>query len=233
MLILALYIALTKHPGRRKVSAWVLVISMWFFTNPLISNLIVRAWEVPPTAYQSIEKHRYGVLLSGVTVPRQTPTDRVHYQKGADRVLHTLDLWRLGIIEKIVVTGGSGLLIGSEESEALKISRTLQAAGVPVEDILLEEAARNTAENAQFTRQLINTDAKIILITSAFHMRRAKKCFEKVNFKVTPFATDLYATPISVNPDDWLYPKTSSLEKWDIVIKEWLGYVAYQLRGYL
>mgnify|MGYP001799352386 CR=1 FL=1 len=233
LILLAVYAIWTKNPRRRKVALTTLVGLLLFFTNPFISNLIMAGWETKPVPYQSVEHHQYGVLLTGVTVSNQEPADRTHYQKGADRVLHTIDLWKKGIIDKIVVTGGSGLIAGSDLSEAASIKRTLLTAGIPEMVIMLETAARNTAENALYTKELIGTTQKVLLITSAFHMRRASGCFEKVGFKVTPFATDLYSTPTTWEPDSWLYPKSSALYKWEILTKEWVGYLVYLVRGYL
>ena len=233
ILILAIYAIVTKRQSRRKIAAGLVVGSLLFFTNPLVTNLVMKSWEVAPVRYDELTKHQYGVILTGVTVNGRAPQGRTHYQKGADRVLHTVDLWKKGLIDKVVVTGGSGALVGNKSSEASNIRRTLLTAGVVEEDILLEEAARNTAENARNTGDLIGTDSKIVLITSAFHMRRANACFEKVGFETTPFATDYYAGPITWDPSSWLFPDTTSLHKWDVLTKEWVGYIVYKVRGYL
>ena len=48
-------------------------------------------------------------------------------------------------------------------------------AGVRKKDILLENQSRNTHENAIYSLKIIeeeNIEGKVLLITSAFHMRR-------------------------------------------------------------
>ncbi|MEL7148727.1 MAG: YdcF family protein [Bacteroidota bacterium] len=233
VVLLVIYVMLTKKTGRKKIASYLLAGFLIFFTNPLISNLVMTAWETAPVPYDKISHHEYGILLTGVTVSNQQPNDRTHYKKGVDRVLHTVDLWKKGIIDQIVVTGGSGLISGSKQSEAAGISKTLIAAGIPKEKIILEEAARNTAENAINTQQLIGTEKKVLLITSAFHMPRASGCFKKAGFQATPFATDLYSTPITWEPDSWLLPNSTALHKWDILTKEWVGYIVYVVKGYI
>jgi len=68
--------------------------------------------------------------------------------------------------------------------------------GVAPEDIIIESASRNTHENALYVKDLVSSNAKkgkVILITSAFHMRRAEGCFRKVGIDVTGFSTDFYS----------------------------------------
>jgi uncharacterized SAM-binding protein YcdF (DUF218 family) len=58
--------------------------------------------------------------------------------------------------------------------------------GVPADRILLENRARNTHENAQFTAPLLSgTNGGVVLLTSESHMFRAQKCFEKAGIRVS------------------------------------------------
>lgn len=213
----------------RKIALFALL----FFTNPLISNFFMKSWEKEPVLFKNLQKHQYGVLLTGVTSMEKYPSDRVHFNKGADRVIHTIELYKRGLIEKIIVTGGSGAILQSYQSESENLKTVLIQAGIPESDITLEKKARNTAENARYTKELIGTDSKIILITSAFHMRRSIACFNKNGMNVTAFSTDYYSVYYSWTPEGWLIPSINSLSNWDILIKEWMGFVAYKMKGYL
>ena len=51
----------------------------------------------------------------------------------------------------------------------------------------------NTAEEAAAIRQLLPTGARVLLVTSAFHMRRAQRLFERQGLKVLPFPVDFQA----------------------------------------
>ena len=193
----------------------------------------MKSWEIEPTLFRDLQKHRYGVLLTGVTSMEKYPADRIHFNKGADRVLHTIELYKLGLIDKIIVTGGSGALLTTTKSESENLKTVLVQAGVPSDDIILEIKARNTAENALYTKELINPNEQIILITSAFHMRRAVACFRKAGMNVTTFPTDLYSVHYSWTPEGWLIPNINSLANWDILMKEWMGFIAYKIKGYI
>jgi len=74
--------------------------------------------------------------------------------------------------QRLIVTG---------TNDAKEIRLGLMVKGVPSEVIELEEKARTTYENAQFTVQLLRAEKvkRAILVTSWFHSRRALRCFEK------------------------------------------------------
>ena len=56
--------------------------------------------------------------------------------------------------------------------------------GVPEESILLTDNVQNTDQEAKSVKKLLNSnDVKVILVTSAFHMPRAKKIFETFYLK--------------------------------------------------
>jgi uncharacterized SAM-binding protein YcdF (DUF218 family) len=64
--------------------------------------------------------------------------------------------------------------------------------GVPANALLTEERSRNTRENAEMSAKLLRERGiqKVLLVTSALHMRRAVKLFEQQGLLVQPVATD-------------------------------------------
>lgn len=64
------------------------------------------------------------------------------------------------------------------------------ANGIPSEKILVTKNVENTADEAVAVKELISQSKRIILITSAYHMYRAKKLFENQGFIVIPFKVD-------------------------------------------
>ncbi|WP_332910368.1 YdcF family protein [Algoriphagus boritolerans] len=125
---------------------------MLFFTNPFLSNLALLAWEPEFKSFDGIENHEIGIVLTGVTNLNKTATDRTFFNKGADRITHALQLYRMGKIKKILITGGQGLNPVNPQSEAELLQRFLIMTGMPESDILIEDQSKNTAQNAQFTR---------------------------------------------------------------------------------
>jgi uncharacterized SAM-binding protein YcdF (DUF218 family) len=213
------------------------IITLLFFSNDFIANEAMRLWEVPATPYATISKtYPYGVLLTGVTstdLHFTQPADRVYFTRGADRVVHTVDLYKRGVVKKILVSGGSGRLITTGKKEADDIVKALVLMGVAEPDILLENESRNTAESARKVKALLHEPNEILLITSAFHMRRSVGCFRKVGLQVDTFSTDFYTHPRYFTPDVLLVPKVEALQIWQRLFKEWVGITAYRFAGYL
>lgn len=207
-----------------------------FFSNDFIANEAMRLWEVPPTPYSEINQvYTYGILLTGVTSTDKQPDDRVYFLRGADRVIHTVDLYKRGIIQSVLVAGGSGRLITNGRKEADDIVKALELMGVPKQHILVENESRNTAESARNVKAMLaeQDTAGVLLITSAFHMRRSEGCFTKAGIPVDVFSTDFFTHPRYFTPDVLFVPKIEALNIWQKLIKEWIGVIAYRLAGYI
>lgn len=90
-----------------------------------------------------------------------------------------------------VVTGGT--LKWLPYPEAPEIKRQLEKMGIESERILLEDQAKDTIQNLQFSCQLLANEnnistadvleSKIIIVTSRFHLRRAERLAKRMGFK--------------------------------------------------
>lgn len=149
-----------------------------------------------------------------------------------DRFVETAVLARRYPQARVVVTGGTGTLMLEGEGDADTAPRLLTALGVEPERLILENRSRNTHENAQFTRELVEPQPgeTWLLVTSAFHMPRSVGLFRKAGFEVTPWPAD-YRTagnerfgPAQDNVFD-------SLQNLSVATREWIGLIAYRLTG--
>jgi uncharacterized SAM-binding protein YcdF (DUF218 family) len=237
LFLVAFWIVKKKRWKRRLFYAG--IVSLLFFSNDFIANEVMRLWEVPATPYTAISKtYSYGILLTGVTstdLHVTQPADRVYFTRGADRVVHTVDLYKRGVIKKILVSGGSGRLVTTGKKEADDIVKALVLMGVPKQHILVENESRNTAESARNVKAMLaeQDTASVLLITSAFHMRRSEGCFTKAGIPVDVFSTDFFTHPRYFTPDVLFVPKIEALNIWQKLIKEWIGVIAYRLAGYI
>jgi uncharacterized SAM-binding protein YcdF (DUF218 family) len=207
------------------------------FSNFFIANGLMLLWEIPPTPLAEIkESYSVGIVLTGITMNQyKAPDDRVYLREGADRIMHALLLYREGKIKKILITGGSIDITGEvHASEAKYLADILRLAQVPEEDIILETKARNTRENAQFSKEILDKkfpNQSYLLITSAFHLRRARACFEKVGLKVTPFSAAFYSYDFKWDASN-IIPSARAWYIWAVLIHEVTGYVVYKVVGY-
>lgn len=89
------------------------------------------------------------------------------------RVDEAVHLYKEGWADTLIFSGAAADKSGPSNAEAME--RRALGAGVPKDKILVEELSRTTAENAQNTSQFIAEQSvtRIILVTSAYHQRRA------------------------------------------------------------
>ncbi|MBR9921118.1 MAG: YdcF family protein [Bacteroidetes bacterium] len=222
----------------KKRSLWGAFIGLLFFTNPLIVNLSLDFWEIDPVSLNSIPQEAgTGVVLGGYF--RQTndiPRDRFNLNERPNRLVNSLELLDHGIIDRLILSGGNGSLRKDLIPEALLVDSLLDAWCWADSLTLTEAKSRNTYENILYTRELMEAEAiegPIVLITSAFHMRRALAICKKQGLEAYPFPTDPIRREITWTPKDWLLPDAGALSVWNILIKEWVGMIVYKVSGYI
>jgi uncharacterized SAM-binding protein YcdF (DUF218 family) len=147
-------------------------------------------------------------------------------------------LYKLGKIKKILISGGQGLNPSNTNTEAELLRDFMVMAGVPESDIMVENQAVNTFQNAVLTKEILSQNAydpnqTHFLITSAFHMKRAKGCFDKVGLNTETFPVDYYAEDIRFSVPKLLAPDPYAVFLWHKLFKEWIGLVVYKVVGYI
>ncbi|WP_207434514.1 YdcF family protein [Sabulibacter ruber] len=235
IIILLVLGLLFRNPAKKRKAYGAGILLLLFFTNPFLLNEAWLAWEPSPILMRDVAQYDAAIVLTGVTEVNKSPHDRVHYREGAERILDAIQLYKMGKVKKIVISGGSGAIKKVAKTEASNLQQTALYAGVPALDLLLEERSHNTRENVQFTKELLQGQRhlkKLVLITSAFHMRRAKGCFDKVGLPVDTFPADFQTHDRSFHLDDLLIPNPEALWKWSHLIHEWVGFVTYKVLGY-
>lgn len=133
---------------------------------------------------------------------------------------------------RIVYSGGSANLISGEAREADYASALFESLGVPRARLTMERRARNTKENAEYSRALAAPKAgeRWLLVTSAYHMPRAAGVFRKAGFVVQPYPVDWRVG----GAGDLLSLRNFSIDglaSVDIGMREWIGLVAYRITG--
>lgn len=157
-----------------------------------------------------------------------------------ERLMMIPVLARLYPQAKIVFTGGYGDLLGERVTAVDEIRDYLLAVGIDGDRIELEGRSRTTWENALFTRDLPAVkDAACpcgcLLVTSAWHMPRSVGIFRQAGFdeggrRLYPFPVDFRTAGAQQiwSPFGWLH---EGLTLSDLAAKEWIGLMAYWLKG--
>ena len=235
--VLLLMSRLLKNTLWRKRLLWSSIVLFFLFTNGFVANELMKRWEIDARAYDTMHHYKLGIVLTGAVIPELKPADRVYFSKGADRIVHTVQLYKLGLIDKILISGGSARIIDIKEREADSFREVMMLMGVPDSVITVENETRNTHESAMEVKNILErsgyTSNDCLLITSAFHMRRSLACYEKVGLTIDPFSTDFYAHQSTYYPDAVLIPKLDALIIWHKLVHEWVGLAAYWIAGYV
>jgi uncharacterized SAM-binding protein YcdF (DUF218 family) len=74
---------------------------------------------------------------------------------------------------------------------------------------------------------------RYLLVTAAFHMYRARKCFQKQGFEVTAYSSDLRSIRAKDTVLNTLIPNYGGLQIWTYLLKEWIGLIVYSMKGYI
>lgn len=145
------------------------------------------------------------------------------------RLVELVRLYRVSP-KTIVVSGG--IVISGEISEAEVYKKYLVDLGVKNEDVIIESKSKTTAENAKFTTEIAKKlkFKKVIVVTSATHMNRAKKSFEKLGLEVIP-APGAYISDYEKYDIMSLMPRVSNIEMIFRSLWEYIGVIYYKLRG--
>lgn len=236
ILLILLWAIFTKSQVKRKRLLLFGFILAYILSNAFLADEFARKWEGAPIENDTITaNYDVGIVLGGFA-SYDTLSSTLELNDSGDRIWQTLYLYKTGKIKKILISGGSGSVLHKKRTEGDRVYNFLVEVGIPKSDLMMEAKSRNTRENAVESAKVINTsipDAKCLLITSAFHMKRAMGCYNKVHLDVTPYKTDFMTEQRVWDPDKLLVPSTEALNDWTRLIREIVGYYTYKVAGYI
>lgn len=129
---------------------------------------------------------------------------------------------------KILISGGK--VFNHYLSEAEVYKEYLLGLGIEEENIQIEKESKNTYENAINIKKMDFYDGKkIILVSSASHMKRSEFIFEKVGIEVIPAPCDYIYDPSSYDVFSFI-PKGENIVSIKKILWEYIGIVYYKLR---
>ena len=208
------------------------VVILIFCSLPIISSKLINYLEKDYILEDAltIDNADAIVVLSGM-IKTIKVNDKLKYEfgGGVDRILSGIDLFKNNKASLLILTKGQlPWSLGMPEGEYLK--EFAIKFGVPEESILLTDNVQNTDQEAKSVKKLLNSnDAKVILITSAFHMPRAKKVFEASNIKVIPFAVDFINSHQKLTFMSFI-PSADALSGTSLFVREMIGRLYYNLK---
>ncbi|MHB8494511.1 MAG: YdcF family protein [Casimicrobiaceae bacterium] len=164
------------------------------------------------------------VLGGGDPLPVSDDQDNAAPSVQATRAGFGLELFRQAKAPIVLLFGGDG--------EALDMAHQLEQQGVPTPSLQVEPGSATTHQNALYSAAILKREARyrILLVTSSWSMLRAAACFKREGLEVVPApALDRKPVPHAATSSR---PQRASLHQSARFLHEYLGLLAYKLRGW-
>ncbi len=129
----------------------------------------------------------------------------------------------------VLLTGGSGDLAQPNLSDADAMARMAKDLGVLEKDIIIENKSRNTVESARAVTEMLK-GKRIILATSAFHMKRSVALFKKQGLEVVPAPAGYKSEKKPLKYFSFI-PAAGNLSFSSLALSEYLSYSWYSMTG--
>lgn len=182
-------------------------------------------WDVSTRPPKNNRQYSCVIVLGGFG--SRGGEDGGHFNGASDRYIAGAELLMTHKAQHILITGGSASINPDSFREATWARMHLKKLGIPDSVILTDSKARNTVENASFSKQLLvksKLKGPYLLVTAASHMRRAKMIFEKDGLNIIPYSCNPIVDNIHLNVTDFL-PDAEVLAYWQLYTKEVVGYI--------
>ena len=226
LFIIVILLGLIKN---KKKLIYISIGVLYIISTPIFSNNFFKLVEgseyrKPISAIDSADAI---VVLSGMLEINEVG-DSTYVEWGdPDRFFGGIALFNAGKAQKLVFTGGKMPWDKTKKTEGEILKEYAISNGIPSEKIFVTKDVENTADEAVAVNELISPIKRIILVTSAFHMYRAKRLFEKEGFVVIPYMVDYKAVGNNeIIMMDYL-PNAVSLKLTETGFREIIGRLFY------
>jgi uncharacterized SAM-binding protein YcdF (DUF218 family) len=230
LLMLAGMLLLRKRPVAGR---WMLSLSialLYLLSLPITADVLVKPLEsfAPPLNEMPAKADAVVVLGSGVLDLSWVPAPAAPSETATSRLITGVEIAkRLRV--PLVLSGGSDKLDGMVVGEGISMAFLAQRLGMPRDQIKISNISRKTYEEAASVRLIVQGN-DIILVTSAFHMKRSTAFFRKRGFTVipAPVAYRGQSRFVSLNS---ILPRAGHLETSSFALSEYISTVWYRMRG--
>jgi uncharacterized SAM-binding protein YcdF (DUF218 family) len=229
VVILLIVIGLYK---KRNSFIYLAIALLYTLSTPIFSDAFFKLVEGDQSrkSIASIEQADAIVVLSGMLEINEVG-DSTYIEWGdPDRFFGGIALFKAVKAKKLVFTGGKMPWDNAKKTEGEVLKEYAISNGIPSEKIFVTKEVENTADESVAVKELISPSKRIILVTSAYHMYRARRLFEKQGLIVIPYRVDFKSlTTDSLTFMDYL-PNAESLAKTELGLRELMGRLFYWLK---
>lgn len=223
---------------RRRFLCWCAMVVLWVTAMPVTGDFVMRAaegWEVRRIAGEMPKADAIVVLSGGlILAPGNPPVSEL---QNVNRFLGGIELYRAGRAPLLVFTGGRVPWRPLAEPEGQIMIASAVDLGIPKEHMLTTDKVVNTAEEAAAVTALLESlvsvsePPRILLVTSAYHMRRSLLLFRRHNLEVIPFPVDFQVSHGKERTFLDYLPRAEGLRNTERAFREFYGYWYYRATG--
>ena len=172
------------------------------------------------------------VVLGGYTSGGEEEPTGLDAGEAFDRILTGVELIRAGRAKRLYVGGGNFEIDSGVKSELSVIEPWLNRWNLTDVPIATLGDCGNTYGEARAVKKLMDENGweKIFLVTSAWHMPRARAVFESSGVVVIPVGCDFRSVP---GGSQFFFPQNSRLGLMRIYLQEKVGWMYYRSKGWI
>jgi uncharacterized SAM-binding protein YcdF (DUF218 family) len=216
-----------------------MILAIFYLTgHSVLINELCLLWEPAPIVVsdstQLMPASKVCVILGGYSGFDHT-RNRVGFTEASERLFYPLQNILNHRIDTVILTGGSASIVMKKYYESNHIAKYLKGYGVNGNRIFIDAKSRNTYENAVETKKILDAlkiTEPVLLVTSAFHMRRSMGCYEKAGVKYIAYPVHYLGNATrDYNLEAWLIPSTGAMEKFQTLLREVVGMISYKITG--
>lgn len=224
-----------RYAKRKRVFGAIGLAILLFASSPPVANMLQSRLEhAAPSTYRPDVTYDAVVLLGGVLEEAPTAESGMNsYNENVERLLVTEKLLREGHAKVAIISSAPLDPSHPEIGEAVVLAKQLHEWGIAEDRLVIEDKARNTRENAVYSQRLTQAMhlERVLIVTSAFHMPRARECFAAVAMPVDTLAVD-YRSHASSSPLADYLPRAGALHITTAMLREMAGRYIYRAQGY-
>jgi uncharacterized SAM-binding protein YcdF (DUF218 family) len=228
--------------SRKRLPLLMALSLFWFCSTPYISNAFVIYLEQGQMRKKSsdIVMADVVVVLGGMLVRVNSAGGPMYEWKDPDRFLAGLEMMKAHKARYLLLTSGkypwdSAIQLDNANlSEGQYLAKFANEYGIALEQIHVSQEVQNTDQEAKAVKEFLqkNDLHNIILITSNFHMERAKEIFEWQGIDVQTYPVDSRIGLASMTPMNFL-PDARAFSETQFALHELMGRTFYRIKTML
>jgi len=220
-----------RGKGERPVFLAMAVAALFLISWQPVAWLVSRPLELPYShrIFPEGDAQAIVVLSSSVLPPFRGSISLLPGEETYVRSEYAVWLYKNWRPLPVLACGGR---LGTSEPFAVPMRHVIETEGVPASMIWTEERSHSTYENALYGAQILRNKgiSRIVLVTDAYHMRRAGLCFRKQGIFVIPAPCKFYL----FKPEfSFFLPGLNAIRWNERSLHEILGLIWYRMRGWI